>query len=414
MVTALFLGYLSAQSRSLSVITLGLIAAASLTLANSPALSLLALPVAFGAGRISGGGLSISFADTFVLIGAFTPFFGLPRVVWSKLIPVMAALVAYEATIALSVILSPNLNGAVEVAHRAVIIFGSLLIGAYLAQRGRIATGIWLTAVTAAIIGIAAVADAVAQHFSPAFPFGLNKNYAGGLLAATFLLSMALEAGHRYRLAALRSLQVLMLLGVLATQSRGAMAGIVGGLVVWSFLARRHRRLVLVLILVLAPLLARNVIDDYTQRQFGSAITHVQVAQDAINEWQASPYFGNGIRFFLNGGGRVLEYDPHDVLLLTLAESGVAGLVGLVVLLGTAIRQLVKLDSTLARMAVALLVARLLHGMVDIYWVHGFQELPWVAVGMALSAAAMKERDVALTPATPREPNQVRGVVTPS
>jgi hypothetical protein len=67
----------------------------------------------------------------------------------------------------------------------------------------------------------------------------------------------------------------------------------------------------------------------------------------------------------------------------------VVGLAGFVCMLTWTAVQLWKRKTLLATAALALLVGRFAHGMVDIYWVHGSQEIPWVVAGMALAAVSL-------------------------
>jgi hypothetical protein len=112
----------------------------------------------------------------------------------------------------------------------------------------------------------------------------------------------------------------------------------------------------------------------------------IELAKQA---WQQSPWFGTGV-------GLRKQYDATNVVLLTLAETGMIGLAlfSLIHLhLGVFIWRRHKWfdPSSIAFSAVALagalVAARLAHGMVDHYWSRGAILAAWAAVGMAVSVS---------------------------
>lgn len=105
----------------------------------------------------------------------------------------------------------------------------------------------------------------------------------------------------------------------------------------------------------------------------------------AKSEWDSSPWLGVG-------AGLRKEYDATNVFWLTLAETGPLGVGAFfgahgVVLLGLwRRRSLVKgtpADSAMG-VAGALLLGKLVHGMVDHYWSRGAITIAWGSVGLAL------------------------------
>ena len=88
------------------------------------------------------------------------------------------------------------------------------------------------------------------------------------------------------------------------------------------------------------------------------------------------------------------EYDATNVLWLTLAETGPVGLLAFLtahgrLIFGVWMRRKSALigDSgpSATALAGALVLAKLVHGMVDHYWSRGAIMVAWSAVGMALS-----------------------------
>jgi O-antigen ligase len=89
------------------------------------------------------------------------------------------------------------------------------------------------------------------------------------------------------------------------------------------------------------------------------------------------------MRFFTSGEF-ALDSDPHNVVVASLSETGVVGfaaLCGLLLATGSTLR---RSRTPLAMAALAILVARVVHGTFDVYWVASTQTLPWLIVGMAV------------------------------
>ena len=88
------------------------------------------------------------------------------------------------------------------------------------------------------------------------------------------------------------------------------------------------------------------------------------------------------------------EYDATNVLWLTLAETGPLGLLAFLtahgrLIVGVWLRRKTALigDSgpSATALAGALVLAKLVHGLVDHYWSRGAIMVAWASVGMALS-----------------------------
>lgn len=342
---------------------------------------------AFVPTRIGPGAL-ISVSDAAVVVGAVVSILYID---WNNnpaLRKPLLGLVAYMATLVVVTIHAPSTAGAVEILHRSAIVAGGLMVGAYLTQTGRGELAIKVLLGLATALGVGAGLYSAAHHFSPAYPFDLQKNYVGSVLCSSALLSLALRPGTPAGKFTLRACQALLLMGLVAAQSRGAIFGLLIGGLAWSFLMKRSRTILVALILAAIPVAINSIQTELLANpNFGSVATHIVSAGEAVNAWLESPILGQGLRSFAVGTTRVIV-DPHNVILLTLAESGVVALVGLFVLLGNTLYALRQKGTVLAYVALAVVVSRFAHGLFDVYWVHGSQALPWIIAGLALGQVA--------------------------
>jgi len=381
-----------------SDIALGLAAAALVTAlaVRGSALLIVAAVPAVWLGEITrlGGGV-MSIADAFLIAGAAGAL--LRTDLGNRALRLALVFVTgFEAVQLLALVHQPSAFAAQEWLHRLLLIGGALIIGAAVVRTGRLRAALLLFLAGGAVIAVLSVVFAVATHLAPAYPL-LNKNYAGDLLAAAILVAL-LCPRDVVRLGHLRTPLVVTLgLGLLATQSRGAMLGLGCALVLYAVIRRRFDGWSILLVLgMLAGLTAfASLVGGETaleqQQHYGGLFDRQLDLQQALQAWMTSPLIGTGIRLW-QSGLYSLQGDPHNVVALTLAESGVVGLVAFIGMLGATAWLLFRRRTELAMLALALLAARFVHGLFDVYWVHGSLALPWMVVGAALTAGAGTQR----------------------
>jgi O-antigen ligase len=239
----------------------------------------------------------------------------------------------------------------------------------------------------------------------PAYPFGMQKNHAG--LLFSFALLVLLIAPHLPGLpkGLVAPVAGLFLLGLLATQSRGSMVALLLA-AAWAMKGAVRRRTLLFALGVGVALVAVIYVTTESELElvrqnpqsahFKPIGSRLETNKQAINVWKANPVLGAGLRFFKDPGYGVSE--PHNVLLHTLAEGGLVGLVALTVLLRGAFRATRGLTDPVTRLARFALILRLVAAFFDIYWVAGTGSLPWVLVGIAI-AQPVRVRTPELVPA---------------
>jgi hypothetical protein len=227
--------------------------------------------------------------------------------------------------------------------------------------------------------------------------FGLHKNSIGGSLAAGVVIlanlwySQVNFNGKRYLI------WLLLVLGggLLISLSRGAWIGTIVGLTVSGLLWGRITLVVRTLVVAVPVLLVFWLLLPSEKREYATGfqadrwnikmrMKTQENLQDIITK---EPLFGVGI-------GLRKQVDATNFVLVTLAESGVIGLVAIVGVFGTIVRvgfNLCRSDTKqsfvlVGALAVGLLTCKVGHGMVDHFWGRGSGTVVWASIGLLLAA----------------------------
>ena len=237
----------------------------------------------------------------------------------------------------------------------------------------------------------------LATHFH--YPHA-QKNAWGATFGSTFVMGLEFWLAATLRKdtrLARRLFWALLLIGaaLFLTLSRGAWLETVAGSFVLLALRKRFTLMLRVGIVVLP--LAAILFFALPHRQqkyafdFKSTARNIDARYKSIDyawaQFKAHPIFGVGV-------GLRKKMDATDLFMVTLAESGIQGVLALllihVVVLATAWRLHKKLDPrdprfSLVAIGAALVVCRFTHGMVDQYWCRGPLIWAWCAVGMMMA-----------------------------
>ena len=245
-------------------------------------------------------------------------------------------------------------------------------------------------------VGMAAIFAAMVllTHFH--YP-NENKNAWGANFGGAFAMAMELWLAAKIagRHSAARWLMwALVLIGMALFMCLSRGGWLEGGVACMIILALRKRfALMLRVGIVLLPLLViLFLLLPHKQQHYafdfkstaGSLRPRIRLIQHAIKEFESHPITGVGV-------GLRKEVDPTNLFLITLAETGVQGLIAFLaiyfVIIRTAWKDHKKLSQadprfTLVALGGALVVGRFVHGMVDEYWLRGSIVWAWSAVGM--------------------------------
>ena len=390
---SVFLGALAVTSVKLLIVLLGAVALALLVM--RPEWAAVGVLVALPAGlAVPGIALKVGLSDLLVLV-AITgwivqdvlrpPEDVRPRAVR----PMRVGLLLYAGAALLTVVLAPSQVAAITLAQRGLIVLGPVLVGAGLVRTGKLRQGLEGYLIACCVLAVAAIVESGADNI-----LQVQKNPAGGYLTAGLIIAVVLRPGRRWI-----GYAALLAVGSLATQSRGALLGLIAGAVVALLVVRfRERRrlllslgassVVLVLGYLTLPAAARERLLT-TSGTHDFAIRYREEFQaDALDTFRSHPLFGVGVGNYGGGPRQPGNNDPHQVLYLQLAEGGLVLSVGFVVLMGLTLWLPLRnaARSTLAVAGLAVQLSTLVHALSDVYWVRGTPTMGFLLVGALLAA----------------------------
>lgn len=362
------------------------VVAAVVVLAVHRSLLPLTILASFLSTRLSGGSVDISVADVALVASSVAALPSLDLGV-QRLRTTLALASTYIALLSLNVLVVPERVAVFEWLHRIFLVVGAIVVGAAIAQRGRTAFALRVLFATASVFAVGSIITAASTGFEPAYTFGYHKNWVGPMLAMSALVLQACWRQVGLQLVAMQLLWALFAAGLLATQSRAAMLALAVAMLM-NASRSRHGRMKL---LLLAPVAVGLVIfaiqsvrldtTGVNNTEFNTIRSREAGYRLALHRYHDHPFFGAGIRWFKVAGRETVE--PHSALFLTLSETGLWGVLALVVLFGGALWLVRKVPGPLAAAAFSLLVFRLVEGQFAIFWIAGVMTLPWIFVGMA-------------------------------
>jgi hypothetical protein len=235
----------------------------------------------------------------------------------------------------------------------------------------------------------------------PASPLGYQKNFVGSIFATVLLLLLAAHREFQLPRALLRAAGVLLLAGLFATHSRGAMIAAGVGTLIWFFRESGRasgglRTAALAAAIGISIFTAISVNGELNQGTYSSLTQRTQVDQATRQLWKEHPLTGVGLRFF--DTPRYVGYQPpNNFVDEALAEAGVFGLAGFVVFVLGSLVGLARLRGDLAAAGLCVVAARFSHGLFDIYWTGGTTTVVWIIAGMGLASASARPAPAAMS-----------------
>ena len=246
------------------------------------------------------------------------------------------------------------------------------------------------------------------------YVLGIHKNGVGGSMSVAFLVCLELWFSERpgWRKWALAGALTAIAGGLLITLSRGSWMGALCGTLLIFAMRRQWAVMGRALIFMLPVLfVAWNALPS-EQREYATSFDekrgNIEARYDNIAFMQANfnqnPLLGVGV-------GLRKQSDATNLVLMTLAETGVLGLLTLTAIHVAFFSMVWRTQARLGRgdplfslvaIGGALILSRLAHGMVDHYWARGPTMMGWAGAGMALGAYFALQSRVVSTRLVPR------------
>jgi hypothetical protein len=218
----------------------------------------------------------------------------------------------------------------------------------------------------------------------------MQKNYIGDMLCFAFLLAYARPDWMSRRVGeSSTKIWVVCAVGMLASQSKQAMISAVVGVGILTLRDRDLRRHAKAIVAACVPMvvIAAVIVDKKlrSSNKFNSVHQRETWLRQSLQIWHMSPWFGIGLRWWYTN--RVpFSFQPPNGEAEVLTSAGLVGLAGFLVLIIGAVVVLRRVPSRYGTLALAIVVARLVQGQLDVFWVTAQGSIPWLLAGMCLGA----------------------------
>lgn len=392
------LGQQSTQGVVTASVLAALVIAAAMTARVPLAIALVAMPALFVSMRVGLGGTDLSVSDV-ALAGAFGTAILLGDHRYSRPLRTMLWLnLAYQFATLLTVIVNPYTANTVEWFHAWMLVSGALVVGWAVGRAGyaRIALLLMVGAACTIAVGTVVAGLVKMSHGDltpvyPSWPFGMHKNFAGTVMAFAAVIAYANPSWMSWSRGWARSAFWLLGVGIVLTQSRQALVGLIVAILVIALRRRaggnRHSRFVLLLLLPALWLVVTMVVDQIAdENEFNSAHTRLEWLRAMFAYWKEAPVFGHGLRYWDQGGWA--NFQPPQAEVEVAVSTGVVGLAAFVVMWLGVLVVLWRVDPVYGTLAFAVVLSRIVQAQFDLFWVAGQVSIPFVIAGICLGIQA--------------------------
>lgn len=401
---ALVVAWLVPQQPMVALGLAAVVLVAVAALAQPVTLPLLAMPLIVVAVRVGGGGVDLP-VGTLALALALAPAFvfgGRPHSPHLRQLLWLNAV--YQGATLFAVLANPFLANAVDWFHSWLIVSGALLVGWAAGRGGAGRTAVRLFLVAVVVVALGGLAEGLVRYSQgnfaalfPNYPFPMHKNYFGTLVCFGALIFFARPSWLGMSRGVAVSGFVVCLAAMGVSQSRQAIVALAVGLVVIAIRGRGERRRAWLGALIGVP--ALYFVATLVREQIASGNQHNSFFQrltwygESIDKWRESPLFGNGLRYWTTGQ-HPGAFQPPQVFFEVLATAGIVGLLGFLVMSVGFVLVLWRLPGLTGSLALALVLARLVQGQLDIFWLAPTTAIPFLLAGVCLGVLSHHETSV--------------------
>lgn len=375
----------------------GLVVGAVLTRSEPLAIALMATPAIVIAARVGivPGGLTVSDAALAVAFGVaillgnrdFSP--PMRALLWLNAI--------YQFATLFTVIVNPFAANTIEWFHAWLLVSGALIVGWAIGRAGKARLALTLLLLMAAVYALGTLFTAVGQwlhgdFFSavyPTWPWPQHKNAAGTTLAFCAFVAYVnpdwAGLSHRWMRFAFWFFVAAMML----TQSRQAVIGLLIALLIYTLRQGAAKHIVLVVVLAVPGvfLVVQSVIEQIeSQNKFNSVYQRLDWLREVFALWKHEPIFGHGLRYWYVHP--TANFQPPQAEVEVVASAGVVGLLGFMIMLVGMMIVLWRVNPRFGMLAFGVVLARIVQGQFDLFWVAVQVSTPFLIAGICLGAQA--------------------------
>lgn len=399
----LLLGQNTANGIATAGALAGLVVAAALTGRVPLAIALMAVPALFIPQRAGLGGANLSVSDL-ALVAAFGAAILLGNRAYSRPVRQMLWLnIIYQFATLLTVIVVPYTANTVEWFHAWMLVSGALIVGWALGRAGYARAALLLVVAAGCVIAVGTIATGLPSYLRggfiavyPEFPLAMHKNFAGTAMAFAAVVAYVNPSWMKWSPAWARASMWLLGIGILMTQSRQALAGLIVAVVVVALRPRTggasHSRWALILVIPGIWLIVSMVLDQLAEdNEFNSVNERLEWLRAMYAFWKEAPVFGHGLRYWTQGGWAAFQ--PPQAEVEVLVSAGVVGLTAFLVMWIGMLIVLWRVDPVYGTLAFVAVLSRITQAQFDLFWSAAQVSIPFVIAGICLGAQALAERN---------------------
>ncbi|MGH3588131.1 MAG: O-antigen ligase family protein, partial [Pseudonocardia sp.] len=381
---------------SLGVAATAVVVLVGVTFYDPSMVAVVAMPTFVVAERVGGDTLNMTLSDVTMFAVFWVALLFSTRPFTPALRSMLWLSAIYQFSTLFAVIATPFRQNTVEWFHAWLLVGGALVVGWAVGRAGRATLGLTLVTAIVLVIALTACAVAAAQLAQgittaayPSWPFPMHKNLAGPIFMSVALLAFVRQPWLHWPAWFRVPTFYVLVLGMLAAQSRQAIVGLGVGLVVLALRPGHGPRVGQLLMLLTkipaAAFVASRVQEDLTgDDPFNSTAFRAVGIEGGFDVWRESPWFGAGLRWWT--AGPEPGFQPPNAVAEVLSSVGAVGLAGFAVLMLGTIVVAWRMDPRYGTLAVALLASRLVSSQFDQFWVSIIVSLPFLLVGVCLGA----------------------------
>jgi hypothetical protein len=383
-------GVATAANPLAGIVVAGLVLAFGLFVVDPILVAVIVLPGSILIQRVGGASTNLSVADLLVFVAAFVCLF---HVEWSRathLKRFLRGIVWYQAVLLLVVVAHPFKGDIIEWFHRFSYLAGSALVGWVVGYRGRARQSYRIYLWGAAALALLAIEHSAASGFHPAQWGPYQKNAIGSVMWVAAVVAQLNPPWVGIAKVEARIIEVLCLLGLLASQSRQAgillVVALVAAVLINSDIKSRFKTLIFIGVPALALVYYSLSVMIQNNPQFNSVAIRFGQIGAAIHVWHTSPVLGLGMRFY-NLPQYVFVTPPPNSLVDNLASTGIVGSLAFLFLVFVTMRSMNGLPRVYGTLGLVILLGHYVDGLFDTFWIGGLSIPPFVIAGISLGVA---------------------------